>query len=185
MPVVKRYPNRKLYDTEAKQYVTLDGIAGLIRRGQDVKIVDHATGEDLTAITLTQIIYEQEKKQNGFLPQTVLTGLVRAGGETMGTLRRTLIASLDLARHVDDEIERRLQALMAGGELAAEEGLRLLDRLHLQLDQPAGPPSLVEQVVERVLDRRGVLAQADLQRVSEQLDVLAARLEEINKSEPA
>ena len=89
MPVIKRYPNRKLYDTEAKQYITLDGIAGLIREGQEVSVIDHATGEDLTAVTLTQIIFEQEKKRKGFLPQTVLTGLIQAGGDTMSTLRRT------------------------------------------------------------------------------------------------
>ena len=45
MPIVKRYPNRKLYDTEAKQYVTLEGIAELIRQGQEVHVVDNATGE--------------------------------------------------------------------------------------------------------------------------------------------
>ena len=61
MPIIKRYPNRKLYDTAAKQYVSLDGIAAMIRRGDEVQVVDHATGEDLTTLTLTQIIVEQEK----------------------------------------------------------------------------------------------------------------------------
>ncbi|MGD8806379.1 MAG: polyhydroxyalkanoate synthesis regulator DNA-binding domain-containing protein, partial [Chloroflexota bacterium] len=61
MILIKRYPNRKLYNTEAKQYVTLEGIAELIRQGQEVQITDHQTGEDLTAVTLTQIIFEQEK----------------------------------------------------------------------------------------------------------------------------
>ena len=63
MIVIKRYPNRKLYNTEAKQYVTLDGIAQLIREREEIQILDHATGEDLTAVTLTQIIVEQEKKE--------------------------------------------------------------------------------------------------------------------------
>ncbi|MGD8735253.1 MAG: polyhydroxyalkanoate synthesis regulator DNA-binding domain-containing protein, partial [Anaerolineae bacterium] len=55
MTRIKRYPNRKLYDTEAKQYITLEGIAALIRQGNEVQVIDHATGEDLTALTLTQI----------------------------------------------------------------------------------------------------------------------------------
>ena len=49
MIIVKRYPNRKLYNTSAKQYITLEGVAQLIRDGEEVQIVDHATGEDLTA----------------------------------------------------------------------------------------------------------------------------------------
>ena len=80
MPVIKRYPNRKLYDTEAKGYITLEQIGELIRDGQDIQVVDHATGEDLTALTLTQVILEQERKRSGSLPQTVLTGLIQAGG---------------------------------------------------------------------------------------------------------
>ena len=129
MPVIKRYPNRKLYDTEAKRYITLDGIADLIRQGDEVVVVDHTTEEDLTAVTLTQIIFEQEKKRGGFLPKSVLTGLVQAGGDTLNTLRRSLTVPLDLLHQVDNEIERRLQVLISKGELAREEGLNLRDKL--------------------------------------------------------
>ena len=108
MPVIKRYPNRKLYDTDAKKYITLDGIAQLIRQGEEVYVIDHTSGDDLTAITLTQIIFEQEKKRGGFLPRSVLTGLVEAGGERMSTLRRSLSSPLDLFRHVDEEIAGRI-----------------------------------------------------------------------------
>jgi polyhydroxyalkanoate synthesis repressor PhaR len=100
MPVIKRYPNRKLYNTEAKEYITLEGIAALIRQGEEIQVVDHATGQDLTALTLTQVIFEQEKKRRGFLPQSVLTGLIQAGGERMSTLRHALATPLDLARQV-------------------------------------------------------------------------------------
>lgn len=79
MPVIKRYPNRKLYDTDAKRYITLNEIAALIRAGEEVVVTDHATDEDMTAVILTQIIFEQEKLQKGFLPKSVLTNLVRAG----------------------------------------------------------------------------------------------------------
>jgi len=180
MPVIKRYPNRKLYDTEAKRYITLDGIAALIRQGQEVQVVDHASGEDLTAITLTQIIFEQEKKRRGFLPQSVLTGLVRAGGETMSTLRRTLASPLDLARQVDEEIERRVQALISRGELAEEQGLRLRDKL-LSEKGPGSPPLPDEETLERLLDKRGVPRRDDIQQLLEQLDTLAARLGELNR----
>lgn len=186
MPVIKRYPNRKLYDTEAKQYITLDGIAGLIREGQEVSVIDHATGDDLTAVTLTQIIFEQEKKRKGFLPQTVLTGLIQAGGETMGTLRRTMASSLDLARQVDEEIEQRVQALISRGELAAEEGRRLREKLLKQETRPANAALPNEQELERMLSERGVPTQDDLQQILDQLDALTAKLDEVtSSSEPA
>jgi polyhydroxyalkanoate synthesis repressor PhaR len=179
MLVIKRYPNRKLYDTEAKQYITLEGIAALIRQGNEVQVVDHASGEDLTALTLTQIIFEQEKKRSGFLPQSVLTSLVQAGGETMGTLRRSLASSLNLARQVDEEIERRLQGLISRGELAAEDGRRLRDKLLKQDTPPAESYRLSEEELERVLDERGVPSQDDLQRIVAQLETLAAKLDEL------
>jgi polyhydroxyalkanoate synthesis repressor PhaR len=178
MSVIKRYPNRKLYDTAAKQYITLEGIARLIRQGQEVRVVDHATGEDLTAVTLTQIIFEQEKKRSGFLPQAVLTGLVQAGGETMSTLRRTLASPLNLARQVDEEIERRLQALISRGELAAEEGGRLRDKL-LGHHQPLGTVQHNEQDLERMLGERGIPTREDLSQLLEQLDILAEKVETI------
>ena len=61
--IVKRYQNRKLYDTSASRYVTLDDIATLIREGEDVQVIDNQNQEDLTSVTLTQIIFEQEKKK--------------------------------------------------------------------------------------------------------------------------
>ena len=180
MPLIKRYSNRKLYDTEAKQYITLEGIAALIRQGEEVQVVDNDSGEDLTAVTLTQIIFEQEKKRRGFLPQNVLTGLVRAGGDTMTTLRRTLVSSLDLARQVDEEIERRLQALVSRGELAQEEGQSLRAKLvRPEADIPA-VPHLDEEYLAQALEARGVPSRDDVQRILEQLDTLAQKLDQVS-----
>jgi polyhydroxyalkanoate synthesis repressor PhaR len=177
MLVIKRYPNRKLYDTEAKEYITLGGIAQLIRQGQEIQVVDYASGEDLTAVTLTQIIFEQEKKQGGFLPQAVLTGLVQAGGNRLSTLRRALDSPLDLARHVDEEIEHRVQALISRGELAAEEGLRLRDELLRLSPWQSEPLQPTEEALERALDERGVPTQEDLQKLAKQLETLAVKLD--------
>jgi polyhydroxyalkanoate synthesis repressor PhaR len=179
MPVIKRYPNRKLYDTEAKRYITLEEIGLLIRQGKSIRVMDHATGEDLTAITLTQIILEQEKRLSGFLPQAVLAGLIQAGGERLSTLRRSLAAPLELARHVDEEIERRIQALVSRGEVAAEEGLRLRDKLLAQGQRLSGGSWLREEDLERVLAERGVPTRDEFQQLLEQLDTLDSELESL------
>lgn len=181
MPVIKRYPNRKLYNTEAKQYITLDGIAELIREGEEVQVIDNVTGDDLTAVTLTQIIFEQEKKQGGFLPQSVLTGLIQAGGSKLDALRRTIISPFDLLRHVDTEIERRVHDLINRGDLAREEGLRLRDKLVSPGRAPAGEePDAAE--IEQLLKEHSAPTWNDLDKIMVQLEELTAKLESLNDS---
>ncbi|MBI5482666.1 MAG: polyhydroxyalkanoate synthesis regulator DNA-binding domain-containing protein [Deltaproteobacteria bacterium] len=81
--VIKRYANRKLYDTQRSRYVTLDQISEMIRDGEDVQIVDNNTKEDLTSVTLAQIIFEEEKKQKSFLPLHAMRHLIQSGGESI------------------------------------------------------------------------------------------------------
>jgi polyhydroxyalkanoate synthesis repressor PhaR len=83
--IVKRYANRKLYDTQRSRYVTLEQIAEMIRAGEDVRIVDNNSKEDLTAITLTQIIFEEEKKQS-FLPLSALRNIIQSGAQNIQSL---------------------------------------------------------------------------------------------------
>lgn len=173
MPVIKRYPNRKLYDTEAKRYITLNGIAQLIQEGAELQVVDHVSGEDLTAVTLTQVILEQEKTRSGFVPKSVLAGLVQAGGDTLNSLRRGLASPLDLLRHVDEEIESRLMSLVSRGELARDEGLRLRDQL---LGLRSG---IVESELEEFLRKRGVLTRDELRRLTDQLDHLVSKVDQL------
>jgi len=80
--LIKRYANRKLYDTKKSSYVTLDEIADMVRNGEDVRIVDNKSQEDMTAITLAQIIFEQEKKTSR-MPLGVLRSMIQSSGEAL------------------------------------------------------------------------------------------------------
>jgi polyhydroxyalkanoate synthesis repressor PhaR len=86
--IIKRYANRKLYDTEHSRYVTLDQISEMIRNGDDVKIVDNKTKEDLTTVTLAQILFEEEKKQRSFLPLGAMRNIIQSGGEWFAEAQR-------------------------------------------------------------------------------------------------
>src|SRR5437764_15024363 len=79
MRLIKRYESRKLYDTEESRYVSLEEIAGWVRAGQEVRVVDNATGADVTSQTLTQIILDEGRKGTAFLPSELLPELVRMG----------------------------------------------------------------------------------------------------------
>lgn len=76
--VIKKYGNRRLYDTSASRYVNLDDVAAMVRNGTDVKVADAETGEDLTRVTLTQIIVEEAKDQPTGLPLELLRQLIMA-----------------------------------------------------------------------------------------------------------
>ena len=110
MRLIKRYSNRKLYDTQEKRYISLGHVAALIRAGEEVQILDHQSGEDLTAATLARIL------QRKSLPPPFLRSLIRLGGDAWEYLR----ASLD---------EARLEPLVSRGETALEEAQRLSEEL--------------------------------------------------------
>ena len=80
--VIKRYTNRKLYDTVESRYVTLDEIAEMVKQGVEVKIVDNRSKEDLTSVTLAQIVFEEEKKKNQ-MPLSLLREIIRQPGEKL------------------------------------------------------------------------------------------------------
>jgi polyhydroxyalkanoate synthesis repressor PhaR len=99
--IIKRYANRKLYDTEHSRYVTLDQISEMIRNGDDVKIVDNKTKEDLTTVTLAQIIFEEEKKQRSFLPLAAMRNIIQSGGEWFAEAQRRVQSILPGKRRED------------------------------------------------------------------------------------
>ena len=168
MPLIKRYPNRKLYDTEAKHYVSLEGVAGLIRQGVEVKVIDHASGDDITNLVLTQVIAERERKQGGAMPQSLLAGLIQAGEQTLAAFRRGMAGSLEWVRQVDEEIERRVQSLVERGILEQEEGRLLSAELGAASVRASSALDLHEQ---------GIPTRGDLHKLSEQLDALSAQLD--------
>src|SRR3954452_22969876 len=103
--IIKRYANRKLYDTEHSRHVTLDQISEMIRNGDDVKIVDNKTKEDLTTVTLAQIIFEEEKKQRSFLPLGAMRNIIQSGGEWFAEAQRRVQSILPGKKGTDGEPE--------------------------------------------------------------------------------
>ncbi len=183
MPDIKRYPNRKLYDTDAKRYVTLEDIAEMIRSGQDIHVTDHESGDDLTTLTLTQIILEQEKKASGFLPRSLLTSLIRTGGDTLEQVVRSLQATLihsdqgDDAQRSSTEDEAKPEA--DGEEVEADEAI-VPDS-----DNDGATGSVVDDRVSDMLHLLNVPTRRDMRQLQEQLNLLSVRLEELSAEQAA
>lgn len=97
--LVKRYASRRLYNTETSDYVTLDDIAGFIRAGREVQIIDLKSGDDLTRQYLLQIVAERESKGDTVLPTNVLTDLVRSyTSNIQSVVPQFLAASFEMLR---------------------------------------------------------------------------------------
>jgi polyhydroxyalkanoate synthesis repressor PhaR len=134
--LIKRYGSRKLYDTEESRYVALDELAGWIRNGQQIKVIDNKTSDDVTAQTLTQIISEEGRKGTSLLPNELLHELIRAGEKAVSNgveqlqhrMDRLVQASMDRigpVRRAREEmalLRERLEELEVS--LAAFEGER-------------------------------------------------------------
>jgi polyhydroxyalkanoate synthesis repressor PhaR len=88
---IKKYANRRLYNTGTSTYVTLDDLAGMVRGGEDFRVVDAKSGDDITRSVLTQIIFEQENKGQNLLPITFLRQLIRFYGDSIQNLIPTYL----------------------------------------------------------------------------------------------
>jgi polyhydroxyalkanoate synthesis repressor PhaR len=106
--VIKRYANRKLYDTERSCYVTLDEIAHMIKEGDEVRVIDNKSKDDLTAVTLAQIIVEEEKKV-AKMPLKLLRSIIQSGNEAVTDFYQKRVA--DPVQALRDDVQTRVGAL--------------------------------------------------------------------------
>jgi polyhydroxyalkanoate synthesis repressor PhaR len=137
--LIKKYANRKLYDTRTSRYITLDGIAELVRNGHEIKVVDRDNGNDLTQLTLSQIVLSQEKHGPG--------RLVDAGGEVIHDRGQALLdyvrKTLNVPSDLKTQMERRREDLEERADEAIAGALRRLripshtdiDRINERLDR--------------------------------------------------
>jgi polyhydroxyalkanoate synthesis repressor PhaR len=109
MRIIKRYPNRKLYDTESRRYVRLQDVSGFVLRGEKVRIVDHATDEDLTSVTLCRALLERGVRLRRPIPVEFLTSLLRSGAARAG--RGGLLRTIAHLKARVASLERRLARL--------------------------------------------------------------------------
>jgi len=111
--VIKRYSNRKLYDTQESRYVTLEELEELIRAGKEISVVDVSTGEDLTSVTLAQIILENERSRRAGLPTAFLHQLVKHGEAWQDFVQKSMKSSLEGIMSSQREAERVFRELAA------------------------------------------------------------------------
>ena len=158
--IIRKYPNRRLYDTSSRRYVNLDDVAALVRQGADFQVVDAKTGEDLTRVVLTQIIVEDAKGQPSGLPLELLRQLIvasdRAGQEF---IMWYLKSAFDAYHKVQETLQDRLSDVRA----AALSPLNLMKNF-FTAPPAAEPESELEQLRRRVAELEASLRKSRVRR---------------------
>lgn len=181
--IIKRYTNRKLYDTVESRYVTLDEIAEMVKQGAEVKIIDNRTKEDLTSVTLAQIVFEEEKKKNQ-MPLSVLREIIRQPGERLNDFISTQVSPrVDAIRQ---EAGQRLNTFL--GREGAEEltPAALLQQSQKVLETwQARVDERVKHAVENVLGNLPALGR-DLSTLMQRIDELEKKIAQLEaeKAQP-
>ena len=176
--LIKRYASRRLYNTETSDYVTLEDIAGFIREGREVQIIDLKSGDDLTRQYLLQIIAEHESRGENVLPVTVLNDLVRSymvpGG---GMVPQFLQASFDMLRESQSKMMNNMTAMNPMNKIPGFEAMKVQQEAFLKA-MTAGfvPPPLAGGKAEKT----GEQQTEDLDDIKKQLAELQTKLSKLN-----
>lgn len=181
--LIKRYVNRKLYNTNTSGYVTLDDIAAMVNEGQDVRIVDHKTGNDITTVTLAQILFEQEKKQQ-VLPSHFLRDLVQSGGEKLSGFISKRLPINQLREGAEKRIEA-LEKLIPKGVFSREEGSELMGEiLHSTQQSLEELQAAVDGKLKSLLEPMSTfsLMRKEIDALKSQIDLLEEKLKYLEET---
>ena len=163
--VIKKYPNRRLYDTSGSRYINLEDIGELIRKGKDVQVLDAQTGEDLTRVTLTQIIVDDAKQQPTGLPLELLRQLIMSSDQVG---REFIMWYLKSAYEAYQNVQNKLHSGLTEMQTAAMSPISMI-KSFIQGQGPAsqGPPIPAQA--------SSADANAELQQLRQRIAELEAR----------
>jgi len=156
--VIKKYGNRRLYDTAGSRYVNLDDLAALVRAGKEVRVVDAKSGRDLTRVILTQIITEDAKDKPTGLPLELLRQLIMASDEVRQEfLMWYLKSAFDTFQKLQDTVQNRLSEVQSAILSPVDMMKRFLGTVP---PKPNDEPSEVEALRQRVAQLEERLAES-------------------------
>ena len=168
--VIKKYPNRRLYDTSASRYINLEDIGEMVRKGKDIQVIDAQTGADVTRVTLTQIIVDDAKQQPTGLPLELLRQLI-VSSDQVG--REFIMWYLKSAFDAYQGVQSKLHSGLTEMQSAAMSPISMLKNFVQR--QPAESP------VPEVRSDAG----AEVQQLRERIAELEARVEKPKRKKVA
>ncbi len=150
--VIRRYANRKMYDPQARRTITLSGIADLLREGLQVQVIDHTTGSDITSLTLSKVLLEQEKeKSTSAWGSIFLEELIRQRwGALLEVIEKSLSVSLEAIGSAEVRMREIVPDLVGSRKIDRREGQKILEKGLLRL---AESKTAIQVQLERIVSR--------------------------------
>jgi len=173
---IKKYVNRKMYDTKDKRYVSLEQVARLIKSGEEVSIIDNKTGEDLTAAIVSRLIGQDKKEKDRVVSPRIMMQLLRKGGDTLTDYAKKYTSLWQNALTMaEDEVDKVVGTLVKDKELSKAEGSRLKKEI-------AGYTDSLKNLIGERVDRHMNEALAAMNLASrDQVDALTAKIDKLSR----
>jgi polyhydroxyalkanoate synthesis repressor PhaR len=183
MHKIKKYANRKLYDTTDKTYISLGRLSELIKAGEEVQIIDNTTGEEITASIISQLLARDKKEKTEQVPTTLLIDLLRKGGGTVADYAKKYASLWQNAMNMaEDEVDKLVKLLVKDKELSATDGSKLKKEIIGYADNMK--QWISERVDRRVKEVLGVMKLPTREQVSdlaEKIEALSRKIEKLEK----
>ena len=180
--IIKKYQNRKLYDTQDSCYVTLEGVAKMIREGhEEIVVIDNNTKEDVTALILTQVLYEQEKTNQSVLPVTILKNIIKSGSTNLFEfMQKYILGAFDVHLRTKKDLSIHIERLIKSGQLTSAEGEILLNQVKAMAEKSR--MELDKRIEERL---QQYLSQSSPQMMASEVNTLFSRISALEARAPA
>ncbi|RKZ22730.1 hypothetical protein DRQ18_02030 [bacterium] len=179
MRIIKKYSNRRMYDTTTSKPITLRGIAELISRGEEVKVVDHETGEDITPLTLAQIIMEQERGAIGAgSAKLLLSELIKKGRERVKEfVEKSMLLAVDAIALTGERVRELIDEHVKKGRITREEGERIFETITKRIEESRKVlREEIRSVIKEVIEEMEIPSREEVREIKEKIDSLNRKL---------
>jgi len=179
--IIKKYVNRKLYDTQEKKYINLYGVSRLIREGIEVKVIDNKSKEDITSLILAQIIVEQEKTKKVMLPSILfpLDILKKGGGSILNLSKKIFLAGIGTLSLSKEKANKIADELVEKGELSKDESkefiIDLLSKAEQEKDKLLGR-------IKPGLEKMNFVSKKQVDELEKKINELENKIESLTRT---
>lgn len=183
MRTIKKYANRKLYDTQDKRYVTLDHLGKLIRNGEKIEVVDNPTGKDITASVVSQIIARNPSQQMDSISSRFLMDLLRKGGGTIADVAGKYTGIWQhLVRAADGEIDRLVSGWTGGRKMTADETAHIRNEIRDHSGKLKNHVSThIDRRLKELVDTMNLATAEQVSDLHDQMQSLHAKVRRLEK----
>ena len=184
---IKKYANRKLYDSTDKKYVSMDTLSKLIRSGEEISIIDNETGEDLTASIVSSLIARNKSEDNKSVSSGLLIQIFRKGGGALTDYAKRYVSIWQSAfTMAEDEVDKLVNMLVKNKEISKSEAKKLRNEIVGYTDSVKGWISdSVDKRINEVVGMMNLATKDEISSLAKKVNVLEKKIKQFEKNEKA